>query len=89
MKKNEWLVQELIDAAYDSGYYAGRDEGGTKRHVATMNRRGKLRRQVLARLALVPDAELMEALAQGLEDTRPVIAREARALAARILEARQ
>lgn len=47
----ESLVGELIDAAYDSGYYSGKGEDGQPRHMAAIERREKLRGELLRRLS--------------------------------------
>ena len=40
------LVRQLIDAAYESGYYSGKGEGGEAHHVGAVERRNKLRNQI-------------------------------------------
>lgn len=40
------LIIELIDVAYDSGYYSGRGEDGESRHLVAVDRRNELRAQI-------------------------------------------
>jgi len=44
------LVEELIQAAYDSGYYSGLDEHGQPHHLKAIKRRNTLRENLLIRL---------------------------------------
>ena len=48
---NGALIIELIDAAYESGYYSGRNLDGEPEHKAAIARREALRKEVLSRLA--------------------------------------
>lgn len=55
MISNAKLIDDLIKAAYDSGYYSGKREDGQPHHLAAMERRGQLRDEALQRLAALPD----------------------------------
>jgi NTP pyrophosphatase (non-canonical NTP hydrolase) len=44
------LVDDLINAAYDSGYYSGRNEDGSVHHQAAIAMRENLRREVEAKV---------------------------------------
>jgi hypothetical protein len=48
---NGALVVELIDAAYDNGYYSGQNKDGSELHKIAIKRRETLRKEVLKRLA--------------------------------------
>ena len=41
------LVNNLIQAAYDSGYLSGRGEDGSTEHLSAIRRRKELREQVV------------------------------------------
>ena len=47
---NERLVQELILAAYDTGFYSGKGEDGKPHHTQAIAQREFLRKAVLLRL---------------------------------------
>ena len=51
VNKDEKLVRDLIDAAYDSGYESGRKQDGQPLHLAAIERRNKVKRDLLKRLA--------------------------------------
>ena len=41
------LIDQLVDAAYDTGYYSGKKEDGQPHHTTAILRREKLRHEVL------------------------------------------
>jgi len=45
------LIDDLIGAAYNTGYYSGRREDGQPHHLAAIEERGLLRDAALQRLA--------------------------------------
>lgn len=49
MMTNEQLVRQLIDAAFDGGYYSALEDAGA--HERAMARQENLQREVLERLA--------------------------------------
>ena len=61
---NKQLIDALIKAAYDSGYYSGKREDGQPHHLEAIEERGRLRDEALQRLAAVPD--LLAALEAAL-----------------------
>ena len=44
------LIDTLVRAAYDSGYYSGKREDGQPHHLAAIQERGRLRDAALQRL---------------------------------------
>lgn len=48
---DERLIKNLIDAAYDSGYYSGKKEDGSRHHLEAIDRRKKAKRDLLRRFA--------------------------------------
>ena len=55
MTDDEKLVYDLVQAAYESGYYSGKGEDGQPHHMAAMEERKKMHDKVLQRLAAAPD----------------------------------
>jgi hypothetical protein len=49
-RRAQSLVNRLIDVAYDSGYYSGRNQDGMPHHLAAIRERETLRREVIAAL---------------------------------------
>lgn len=47
---NEELLNTLINAAYETGYYSGKQEVGQPHHVEAIARHTNLKQQVLARM---------------------------------------
>ena len=41
------LIDQLVDAAYNTGYYSGKKEDGQPHHAAAILRRERLRHEVL------------------------------------------
>ena len=50
MTNEELLLNTLINAAYETGYYSGKREDGQLHHVEAIARRTNLKQQVLARM---------------------------------------
>lgn len=49
-KQAKELVQNLIDASYDTGYYSGKGEDGMYHHLSAINAREDLRNEVIHHL---------------------------------------
>jgi len=47
------MVEDLIQVAYESGYYSGRNEDGQPHHVKARDRRNDLRDKLLRRIWLL------------------------------------
>jgi hypothetical protein len=48
---DEELIDTLIGAAYDSGYYSGQKRDGSPEHQAATGKRNRLKREVLERMS--------------------------------------
>lgn len=60
LMSNVGLVKELVQKAYDSGYYSGKHEDGEPHHLAAIKERNLLSKEVVRRLtahyiAFTPD----------------------------------
>jgi len=55
MDSNKKLLDDLAQAAYDSGYYSGKREDGQPHHLAAIERRRWASDRILQRLAAVSD----------------------------------
>jgi hypothetical protein len=58
------LIDDLVQAAYDSGYYSGQHEDGSPPHREAINRRGYLRGLALA---------AYKQLCEDLDDLYPLV----------------
>jgi len=47
---DEELLEELVQAAYDTGFYSGRREDGQTHHIAAIHRREQARARLATRL---------------------------------------
>jgi transcriptional regulator with XRE-family HTH domain len=59
-------ITDLIDAAYETGYYSGRGEDGQEHHVEAIARREQLRREVSDMVSLTPGEQaVIQALVEA------------------------
>ena len=68
MNHAQRVVDELIMAAYDTGYYSGKGEDGTELHKLAIRKRNALKAEMLAILEVKEATiEALQAAADGLE----------------------
>jgi len=67
MTHTERVIDDLIQAAYDTGYYCGHGQSGTELHKLAIRKRNALKVEVLAILE-VKDATI-EALQGAADDS--------------------
>lgn len=51
----EQLVEELVQAAYETGYYSGKREDGEPHHVQAIDNREALQDKLLKRIAALQE----------------------------------
>ena len=68
MNHAQRVVDELIMAAYDTGYYSGKGEDGTELHKLAIRKRNALKAEMLAILEVKEATiEALQVAADGLE----------------------
>jgi len=53
MNRHDRMVDDLVDAAYDSGYYSGQKRDGEPEHREAIERRERARHKLLDELSIL------------------------------------